>query len=942
MLVPITPPPITTTSARARKGRCADIGQPRRDCRPVTRANRRTRTGRRRSSRSASSCASGCPGVHNLPAWEALRESPIRLVGVRHEQTAVYAADGHARATGQARRRAHHHRPGRRQRARRHRRGVGVAARRSLVIATDIPIDAAPPGRLPRRAARDARPGRDVRAGGQGGRARGRRGRDRRRGRRARRRSRWRRPPARSTWRSRPTCSRAAATSWPTLTVRWGSREPDSTDVRTRGRSCAPRPSGRCSGSAAAPRTRATGVARAGRGARRAGDRDLPRPRRAGPGAPVVARAAAAPARGRRAVGRGRPGRRRRQRPRRHDDPELRSSPSRRGLVALNVDAADATKNYTADVVIERRRGQTARRWRTRCPAAPSRPTSLPAVRASLDRLRRDRARRPRLPRRDAEAARPRHRRLRRHVHPRLLAGGAAPVRAAAPAGYPIGWGTLGFGFPARIGAALAQDDPVLCVCGDGGFLFAAGELAIVDAGAGAADDPAGGRRRLRHAALRPAAGRRRAVRRRPGDARLARSWQARSASSDEEADAGRRTLRGRVLRRPCWHSARRPRSVVAATPQHAATRPSTSPAVVPAGVDVSRHARRRRRVRRRLHAAPAPPRRDWAAHARARAAAARSSRSAASSRPTRRRSRGSSRARSASRSPSRAARCRRSSTPATSSSARAAGCTARPCRRRCPTSSCSRSATRSAWPRSSPPATSRSRCRRWYIVPALLCGNAVVWKPAEYTPAIGDALTSLFQAGGLPEGVLNTVLHRRPRPRSPGSSRRSTRGWSTRSASPARARSAREIGELCGRHLQIALPRARRQEPARRDARRRPRPGRRGRAVLRLRHRRPALHVARHGDRARVGPRRLPGALHAARSRRPRSATRSSDVVYGPMITQRFADRFEEFARPGRGPPRRVTARPAPGASPPTTRARASSATPPRALLPPDDRERA
>src|SRR4051795_11144402 len=42
----------------------------------------------------------GLPGVHNLPIWDALRESPIRLVGVRHEQTAVYAADGYARATG--------------------------------------------------------------------------------------------------------------------------------------------------------------------------------------------------------------------------------------------------------------------------------------------------------------------------------------------------------------------------------------------------------------------------------------------------------------------------------------------------------------------------------------------------------------------------------------------------------------------------------------------------------------------------------------------------------------------------------------------------------------------------------------------------------------------------------------------------------------------------
>src|SRR5919112_75660 len=44
--------------------------------------------------------AFGLPGVHNLSLWRALGESPIRLVGVRHEQTAAYAADGYARATG--------------------------------------------------------------------------------------------------------------------------------------------------------------------------------------------------------------------------------------------------------------------------------------------------------------------------------------------------------------------------------------------------------------------------------------------------------------------------------------------------------------------------------------------------------------------------------------------------------------------------------------------------------------------------------------------------------------------------------------------------------------------------------------------------------------------------------------------------------------------------
>lgn len=52
--------------------------------------------------RSGVEVAFGLPGVHNLAAWQAFRSSSIRLVGVRHEQTAAYAADGYARATGRA------------------------------------------------------------------------------------------------------------------------------------------------------------------------------------------------------------------------------------------------------------------------------------------------------------------------------------------------------------------------------------------------------------------------------------------------------------------------------------------------------------------------------------------------------------------------------------------------------------------------------------------------------------------------------------------------------------------------------------------------------------------------------------------------------------------------------------------------------------------------
>ena len=43
-------------------------------------------------------------------------------------------------------------------------------------------------------------------------------------------------------------------------------------------------------------------------------------------------------------------------------------------------------------------------------------------------------------------------------------------------------------------------------------------------------------------------------------------------------------------------------------------------------------------------------------------------------------------------------------------------------------------------------------------IVPALLAGNAIVFKPSELTPAIGARMVSLWEAAGLPPGVLQLV----------------------------------------------------------------------------------------------------------------------------------------------------------------------------------------
>ena len=46
-----------------------------------------------------------------------------------------------------------------------------------------------------------------------------------------------------------------------------------------------------------------------------------------------------------------------------------------------------------------------------------------------------------------------------------------------------------------------------------------------------------------------------------------------------------------------------------------------------------------------------------------------------------------------------------------------------------------------------------------WYIVPALVTGNTVVWKPAEQTAAIAQAMAEIFYAGGVPRDVLKVVI---------------------------------------------------------------------------------------------------------------------------------------------------------------------------------------
>src|SRR5438046_2900217 len=89
-----------------------------------------------------------------------------------------------------------------------------------------------------------------------------------------------------------------------------------------------------------------------------------------------------------------------------------------------------------------------------------------------------------------------------------------------------------------------------------------------------------------------------------------------------------------------------------------------------------------------------------------------------------------------------------------------------------------------------------------WYLVPALLCGNAVVWKPAEYTPAIAEAFAQLILHAGIPVGTFQIVLADGPETFA-GLERALDEGVVDKVGFTGSTAVGERLGELCGRHLQ-------------------------------------------------------------------------------------------------------------------------------------------
>ena len=92
-----------------------------------------------------------------------------------------------------------------------------------------------------------------------------------------------------------------------------------------------------------------------------------------------------------------------------------------------------------------------------------------------------------------------------------------------------------------------------------------------------------------------------------------------------------------------------------------------------------------------------------------------------------------------------------------------------------------------------------------WYIVPALLAGNSIVWKPAEYSAVASAAFHEIFvRGGGLPDGVFN-IVHADGPATFAGLERSLDAGLIDKVGFTGSSAVGQEIGALTGRHLQTA-----------------------------------------------------------------------------------------------------------------------------------------
>lgn len=91
-----------------------------------------------------------------------------------------------------------------------------------------------------------------------------------------------------------------------------------------------------------------------------------------------------------------------------------------------------------------------------------------------------------------------------------------------------------------------------------------------------------------------------------------------------------------------------------------------------------------------------------------------------------------------------------------------------------------------------------------WKIIPALLTGNTVVWKPSEDAPVIGYLFGRLIQEAGIPRGVVNVIHGTGGGGAGEAILEMVDRGLIQKVSFTGSTEVGRKIGEVCGRNLQI------------------------------------------------------------------------------------------------------------------------------------------
>ncbi|MGH3501179.1 MAG: aldehyde dehydrogenase family protein [Nocardioidaceae bacterium] len=181
-----------------------------------------------------------------------------------------------------------------------------------------------------------------------------------------------------------------------------------------------------------------------------------------------------------------------------------------------------------------------------------------------------------------------------------------------------------------------------------------------------------------------------------------------------------------------------------------------------------------------------------------------------------------------------------------------------------------------------------------WYIVPALLCGNTVVWKPAEYSAACAAAFNDIFQSAGLPPGVLN-VVYADGADTVAGLDVALSAGLVDKVGFTGSSVVGSRIGELTGRHLQSACLELGGKNPM---------------VVTPSADLDLAVEGALFAGFGTAGQRCtslgtaiVHESVHDEFLRRFTAATEAAavgepfeQVLYGPMLDEKFADRFEEY----------------------------------------------